>query len=155
MKINQFMEYRIQVLKALEEYKEVRKNANINDAGLSASVERKAAPFVKGHFTLAVVGKMSAGKSTFINAFLGNKNILPTGHFQTTCVLTKIEYAEEESIEIVYGDNHTECIKGDISGKLGKLVAIEDEYSSLPVNDINKLIVRGWNKANLDKISEL
>ena len=149
MKINQFMEYRIQVLKALEEYKEVRKNANINDAGLSASVERKAAPFVKGHFTLAVVGKMSAGKSTFINAFLGNKNILPTGHFQTTCVLTKIEYAEEESIEIVYGDNHTECIKGDISGKLGKLVAIEDEYSSLPVNDINKLIVKGWNKAKI------
>ena len=149
MKINQFMEYRIQVLKALEEYKEVRKNANINDNGLSASVERKADPFVKGHFTLAIVGKMSAGKSTFINAFLGNKNILPTGHFQTTCVLTKIEYAEEESIEIVYGDNHTECIKGDISGKLGKIVAIEDDYSSLPVNDINKLIIKGWNKAKI------
>ena len=149
MKNNQFMEYRIQVLKALEEYKEVRKKANINDDGLSASVKRKAAPFVKGHFTLAIVGKMSAGKSTFINAFLGNKNILPTGHFQTTCVLTKIEYAEEESIEIVYGDEHKECIKGEISGKLGKFVAIEDQYSSLPVNDINKLIIKGWNKAKI------
>ncbi len=149
MKNNQFMEYRIQVLKALEEYKDVRKKANIDDVGLSASVERKASPFVKGHFTLAVVGKMSAGKSTFINAFLGNKNILPTGHFQTTCVLTKIEYAEDESIEIIYGDGHKECIKGDISGKLGKLVAIEDKYSSLPVNDINKLIVKGWSKAKI------
>ncbi len=143
------MEYRIQVLKALEEYKRVRKKANIKDVGLSASVERKAAPFVKGHFTLAVVGKMSAGKSTFINAFLGNKNILPTGHFQTTCILTKIEYAEEESIEIIYGDGHKEIKKGDISGKLGKIVAIEDQYSSLPINDINKLIIKGWNKTKI------
>ena len=149
METNQFMQYRMQVLKALEEYKDVRKKANINDVGLSASVERKAAPFVKGHFTLAIVGKMSAGKSTFINAFLGNKNILPTGHFQTTCVLTKIEYAEEESIEIIYGDGHKQYIKGDISGKLGMLVAIEDQYSSLPVNDINKLIIKGWNKAKI------
>lgn len=92
---------------------------------------------------------MSAGKSTFINAFLGNKNILPTGHFQTTCVLTKIEYSEKESIEVIYGDGHKETINGNISGKLGKLVAIEDQYSSLPVNDINKLIIKGWNKSKI------
>lgn len=149
MEANQFMQYRTQVLKALDEYNKVRKNANISDMGLSASVERKAAPFIKGHFTLAIVGKMSAGKSTFINAFLGNKNVLPTGHFQTTCVLTKIEYSEDESIEVIYGDGHKECIKGDLSGKLEKLVAIEEQYSSLPVNDINKLIIKGWNKAKI------
>ena len=60
-----------QVKKVLQEYKDVRQQANINDEGLSATVERKAKPFVEGHFTLAIVGKMSAGKSTFINAFLG------------------------------------------------------------------------------------
>ena len=136
-------------MKVLEEYYAVRKKNNVKDKGLSASIERKAAPFVNGYFTLAIVGKMSAGKSTFINAFLGNKNILPTGHFQTTCVLTKIEYSEKESIEIIYGDGHKETINGDISGKLGKLVAIEDQYSSLPVNDINKLIIKGWNKSKI------
>ena len=149
MKMNQFMQYRMQVLKVLDEYNKIRDKANIIDTGLGASIERKAAPFVKGHFTIAIVGTVNAGKSTFINAFLGNKNILPTGNFQTTCVLTKIEYAEKESIEIVYGDGHKESIKGDISGKLGKLVAIENEYSSLPVNDINRLIVKGWNKATI------
>lgn len=92
---------------------------------------------------------MSAGKSTFINAFLGNNNILPTGHFQTTCVLTKIEYSEKESIEIIYGDGHKETINGDISGKLEALVAIEERYSSLPVNDINKLIIKGWNRQRI------
>ena len=136
-------------MKVLEEYYAVRKKNNVKDKGLSASIERKAVPFVNGYFTLAIVGKMSAGKSTFINAFLGNKNILPTGHFQTTCVLTKIEYSEKESIEVIYGDGHKETINGNISGKLGKLVAIEDQYSSLPVNDINKLIIKGWNKSKI------
>ncbi|MCR8873868.1 dynamin family protein [Phocaeicola barnesiae] len=149
MKQNQFLYYRRAVIKILEEYHAVRRKNNVKDKGLSASIERKAAPFVNGYFTLAIVGKMSAGKSTFINAFLGNKNILPTGHFQTTCVLTKIEYSEKESIEIIYGDGHKETINGDISGKLGKLVAIEDQYSSLPVNDINKLIIKGWNKSKI------
>ena len=149
MKQNQFLYYRRSVMKVLEEYHAVRKKNNVKDKGLSASIERKAAPFVKGYFTLAIVGKMNAGKSTFINAFLGNKNILPTGHFQTTCVLTKIEYSEKEAIEITYGDGHKETINGDISGKLGKLVAIEDQYSSLPVNDINKLIIKGFSKSEI------
>ena len=149
MKQNQFLYYRRSVMKVLEEYYAVRKKNNVKDKGLSASIERKAVPFVNGYFTLAIVGKMSAGKSTFINAFLGNKNIIPTGHFQTTCVLTKIEYSEKESIEVIYGDGHKETINGNISGKLGKLVAIEDQYSSLPVNDINKLIIKGWNKSKI------
>lgn len=136
-------------MKILEEYYAVRKKNNVKDKGLSVSIERKAAPFINGYFTLAIVGKMNAGKSTFINAFLGNKNILPTGHFQTTCVLTKIEYSEKEAIEIIYGDGHKETINGDISGKLGDLVAIENQYSSLPVNDINKLIIKGFNKSEI------
>lgn len=146
---NHFLLYRQMVTQALEGYRAVRRQNHVTDKGLSVSVERKAAPFVKGHFTLAIFGKMSAGKSTFINAFLGNNNILPTGHFQTTCVLTKIEYSEKESIEIIYGDGHKETINGDISGKLEALVAIEEQYSSLPVNDINKLIIKGWNRQRI------
>lgn len=145
MKKNQFQEYCEQVKKVLQEYKDVRQQANINDEGLSATVERKAKPFVEGHFTLAVVGKMSAGKSTFINAFLG-KNILPTGHFQTTAILTKIEHSDKESIEIVYGDDKGISITGDIESQLKKYVAIKEKYSDLPLNYINKKIIDGVNK---------
>lgn len=145
MKKNQFQEYCEQVKKKLQEYKAVRQQANINDEGRSATVERKAKPFVEGHFTLAIVGKMSAGKSTFINAFLG-KNILPTGHFQTTAILTKIEHAEEKSIEIVYGDNEGISITGNIESQLKNYVAIEEKYSDLPLNYINKKIIDGVNK---------
>lgn len=146
---NEFANLKNRVDAIVKKYREVREKNNVEEKGLSASVERKAAPFINGNFTLAIVGKMSAGKSTFINAFLGNKNILPTGHFQTTCVLTKVEYSEEESIEIIYGDDSKEVITGDISGKLNTLVAIEDQYSSLPVNAINKLIVKGFDKSKI------
>lgn len=148
MKKNQFQEYCEQVKKVLQEYKDVRQQANINDEGLSATVERKAKPFVEGHFTLAIVGKMSAGKSTFINAFLG-QNILPTGHFQTTAILTKIEHAEEESIEIVYGDDKKKPITGDIANRLKEYVAIDKDYNDLPINYINKKIIEGWNKEKI------
>lgn len=148
MKKNQFQEYCEQVKKKLQEYKDVRQQANINDEGLNAAVERKAKPFVEGHFTLAVVGKMSAGKSTFINAFLG-KNILPTGHFQTTAILTKIEHAEKESIKIIYGDDQEKTFSDGIEGQLKQYVAIKEKYNDLPLNYINEKIIIGWDKKEI------
>mgnify|MGYP002741775377 CR=1 FL=1 len=148
MKKNQFQEYCEQVKKKLQEYKDVRQQANINDEGLNAAVERKAKPFVEGHFTLAVVGKMSAGKSTFINAFLG-KNILPTGHFQTTAILTKIEHAEKESIKIIYGDDQERTFSDGIEGQLKQYVAIKEKYNDLPLNYINEKIIIGWDKKEI------
>ena len=148
MKKKQFQEYCEQVKKKLQEYKDVRQQANINDEGLNAAVERKAKPFVEGHFTLAVVGKMSAGKSTFINAFLG-KNILPTGHFQTTAILTKIEHAEKESIKIIYGDDQERTFSDGIEGQLKQYVAIKEKYNDLPLNYINEKIIIGWDKKEI------
>lgn len=148
MKKNQFQEYCEQVKKKLQEYKDVRQQANINDEGLNAAVERKAKPFVEGHFTLAVVGKMSAGKSTFFNAFLG-KNILPTGHFQTTAILTKIEHAEKESIKIIYGDDQERTFSDGIEGQLKQYVAIKEKYNDLPLNYINEKIIIGWDKKEI------
>lgn len=148
MKKNQFQEYCEEVKKILQEYKDVRQQANINDKGRSATVECKAKPFVEGHFTLAIVGKMSAGKSTFINAFLG-KNILPTGHLQTTAILTKIEHAEEKSIEIVYANDEKISITGDIESQLKNYVAIKEKYNDLPLNYINEMIIKGVDKGRI------
>lgn len=50
---NQFLLYRQMVTQALEGYRAVRRQNNVTDKGLSVSVERKAAPFVKGHFTFS------------------------------------------------------------------------------------------------------
>jgi septin family protein len=134
------------VADATEIYNHARQIAAVSDTGLSSSINRMGEPFRKGYFTLAVVGKMSAGKSTFINALLSDHNLLPTGHFQTTCTLTTILHSDQKRLHIIYGDMHEENITESIEAELRRLVAIPEEYKDLPVNNVNRLILYGKAK---------
>lgn len=147
-----FMRYRAMVDDALELYEQAREMAAVSDTGLSASIYRMAEPFRKGHFTLAIVGKMNAGKSTFINALLGNKDLLPTGFFQTTCTITTILHNEKQILHVIYGDEREETIEENIGEALSQLVAIEPQYKELPVNNLNRLILN--NKSPEEICSE-
>lgn len=138
---DQFIRYRVMIDDAIGLYNQARLMASVSDTGLSASINRMAEPFRKGFFTLAVVGKMSAGKSTFINALLSDNGLLPTGHFQTTCTITTIQHSEDRKLHVIYGDNHEEEYTDNISETLKKLVAIPEEYKDLPINNINRLIL--------------
>lgn len=145
-KTNEFAKIGKLVNTIITRYREVRKDCGIPDNGWhSRTIERMATPFVKGYFTLAVVGKVSSGKSTFINALLGCKDLLPTGHDQTTCGVTYIEYGEKPEVTIVFGDDRKEVIKDDISGKIKPHVAIPEKYHYLPVNNIDDMIMGGYD----------
>lgn len=145
-KTNEFAKIGKLVDTIITRYREVRKDCGIPDNGWhSRTIERMATPFIKGYFTLAVVGKVSSGKSTFINALLGCKDLLPTGHDQTTCGVTYIEYGEMPEVTIVFGDGHKEVIKDDISGKIKPHVAIPKKYHNLPVNNIDDMIMGGYD----------
>lgn len=128
------------VEKELNDYKRIKKECKIQDPWHSATIERLCKPFLEGCFTLAVVGKMSSGKSTFINALIG-KEVLPTGIFQTTNAITYIERGEKPSMDVVFCDGNRKHYEGDlIVSKLRSLVAVPEEFSDLPINDINRLI---------------
>lgn len=116
-----------------------------DDERHSKTIERIAKPFLKGHFTLAVVGKVSSGKSTFINALLESKGLLPTGHDQTTCGITYIEYGDSPEATITFGDGHKTSIKNDIAGQIHPYVAIPEKYHDLPVNHIDSMILGGFD----------
>lgn len=140
---NQFHKMRNLISKAVEEYKRVFKECDIKQKWHSESITRKAAPFINGHFTLAIVGKMSSGKSTFINTLLG-EDLLPTGHFQTTSAITYIEHADKPKMIVTFCDGHKQTFEGsDIKKSLKGLVSVPEEYSSLPINAINDLIAGG------------
>ncbi len=152
MKTNEFAKISELVSVIIGRYREVRKECGITDIGWhSRSIERLAKPFLKGYFTLAIVGKVSSGKSTFINALLGCKNLLPTGHDQTTCGVTYIEYGDTPEVTLTFGDGHQVVIKDDISGKIKPHVAIPEKYHHLPVNNIDDMILGGFD---FDKIWE-
>lgn len=146
MKTNEFAKISHIVNTIINRYREVRVDCGIPDDGWhSRTIERMATPFIKGYFTLAVVGKVSSGKSTFINALLGCKDLLPTGHDQTTCGVTYIEYGEKPEVTIEFGDGQKKVIKDDISGKIKPHVAIPEKYHHLPVNNIDDMIMGGYD----------
>lgn len=130
--MDQLKKLREKVKKANDIYMDVREKARIPETEdyRRQTIKELSDPFIKGVFTLAVIGPMSAGKSAFINALLGDEDLLPTGHFQTTCTLTEISYSKEKRLKIVYGDGHIDdTTKGD--GVLSKLKGVVSIRKSL------------------------
>lgn len=60
-------------------------------------------------FNLVVVGEFSRGKSTFINAMMGQK-ILPSSKSPTTAVISKISYGKEKSFTVYRKSGETRQI---------------------------------------------
>lgn len=147
MGTNEFLRMSQLVTTILERYHKICEECNIAENDWHRrSIDRLAKPFIQGCFTLAVVGKVSSGKSTFINALLGCKNLLPTGHDQTTCGITYIEYGENPEVIITFGDGHKEVITGvDLLGEVKKHVSIPEKFHDLPVNNIDEMILGGMN----------
>lgn len=145
--MDQLKKLRENVKKANGIYIDVRKKTGIPETAeyRRRTIKDLSDPFIKGVFTLAVIGPMSAGKSAFINALLGDEDLLPTGHFQTTCTLTEISYSKEKRLKIVYGDGHVDdTTKGEgVLSKLKGIVSIPKEFDKLPINHINQFILAG------------
>lgn len=139
---NEFSKMRYDIASKIVDYDRIRKECKIHIEAQSKTIYRLAKPFLEGHFTLAVVGETSAGKSTFINTLIGD-NLFPTGKDQTTSALTFIENGNEPKMEVLYCDGHTDPPYNDtdeIKKRLKQLVTIPEEYRCLPVNRINQLI---------------
>lgn len=149
--LNDFMQLRKVVSEAVTQYKEARLKSGFLDLGEYAdnyqTIEKLANPFLTGYFTIAIAGKMSAGKSTFINSLIGEQ-LLPTGHFQTTSCITWIVSSKERLMEVTFAAGQTQTYKHNFATELSKLVAVPSEFENLPISDINNLI-RGNNALDI------
>lgn len=75
-------------------------------------------------FTIVILGEFKRGKSTFVNALLG-ENILPTDVIPTTATINSLMWSEEKKTYVVKTDGKIEV--GESSLKfLNKYVASED-----------------------------
>lgn len=137
------MRLRNVVNNVVSQYMDLRNRIDWSDAGKSASILRLAKPFQEGYFTIAVAGKMSSGKSTFINSLIG-ENLLPTGHFQTTSCTTWIISSDKRLMEVTYADGTKKTFDQNLSQELKPLVSVPEKFDKLPISHIN-ILIKGNN----------
>ncbi len=88
-----------------------------------------------GRYVLAVVGEVKAGKSTFINALLGER-ILPTDVLQSSSAIVEICKSEKKYVRAHYANRHDETVHDDpstpnldeASEYLRQIGTVKDEY---------------------------
>ena len=116
----------------------------------SAFLSERAAALENGRYVLAVVGEAKAGKSTLINALLGER-ILPTDVLQSSSAVVEIFKSDEKFLEVQYADGHSEKIRDDLSTQdtdeafdyLRKIGALQDHFRKIPTALIDSFIIKG------------
>lgn len=105
-------------------------------SGLNNQIEN----IKKDKFVLMIAGEAKSGKSTFINAYLG-EDILPMD--VSTSSIIEIKYGEEFSLLAKYAGGRKEQIKGkeDIAKFLKDNTALNDDYRDIPIPTINNEIL--------------
>lgn len=91
------------------------------DPSLAARAERLADRLARGRFRVMVVGEFNRGKSTLINALIG-EDLLPTGVVPVTSVVTEVGFGER-GMTVRYVDGRTES--GADQADLERLVSEE------------------------------
>ena len=103
---------------------------------------------------IAIIGQFSSGKSTFLNALLG-QDILPTGITPITSKVCKICYGEDYILEILYKDGNKVLQNVEFLHKFTRENSKNIDYFRLyaPIlllKEINFLDTPGFNSQNID-----
>lgn len=117
------------------------------------ALKRQAEDIRADQFKLVVAGEAKSGKSTFINAYLGQE-ILPMDVLQCSSSVVEIKYGKKLTLTASYAGGDEECVEGKtaIQEFLKEHAALDDEYRDIPVNTINnELIIKSRGKPILRK----
>ena len=144
---NNYEEKKQKVLELNEKFQEIIEKNDVKEKvkqidkpvnGLDNQIEN----IKKDKFVLMIAGEAKSGKSTFINAYLG-EDILPMDVKQCTSSIIEIKYGEEFSLMAEYAGGRKEQIKGKegIAKFLKDNAALNDDYRDIPVPTINNEIL--------------
>jgi GTPase SAR1 family protein len=138
-----YKKYKKQALRIFEKYKVLGDPAK----GISftlpniETLTKNVAELSKEEFVLAIAGEVKAGKSTFINAFLGEE-ILPTDPLQATSAIIKIKHSQKKKLTVNFADGKISNFSGEeILEKLKEICSVNEKYRDIPFTLINQSIV--------------
>jgi hypothetical protein len=157
---NNYDEKKKKVLGLNEEFQEIVKKNSIEEKVTQIqkpviSLNNQIENIKKDKFVLMIAGEAKSGKSTFINAYLG-EDILPMDVKQCTSSIIEIKYGEEFSLSAEYAGGRKERIKGkeNIAKFLEKNAALNDNYRDIPVPTINNEILVKYKGKISEKVVE-
>ena len=124
-----YQEAKVAVLDVCERY--LRFRGDIEDGVDVDFLKTRIKEVEDGRYVLAVVGEAKAGKSTLINALLG-EHVLPTGVLQTSSTVVEICKSEKKYVEVHYADGRTQTEYDipDLAALLQQIGAVRDEHRS-------------------------
>jgi small GTP-binding protein len=103
-----FREQKTEVTSALQELASVAESLGAKT--LKERIDRELVrKMEEDRFHLVVVGEFNHGKSTFVNALLG-ETVLPTGVTPTTAAIHHLKYADKPESTVVYSSGKREAI---------------------------------------------
>ena len=113
------------------------------------SVSKTADKIEHEVFNLMVLGEAKSGKSTFINAYLGEE-ILPMDELQCTSSIIEIKRGDKFELKAqkASGDEIIITEFNEITEFLQTHAAIPDEYRNIPVSTINNMLIEYLSKNN-------
>lgn len=97
---NRNTDYRAQILAAWQHFQAVAKMEQRDD--LVVSLEPAINRFELGLFRLVIMGEIKKGKSSFINALLGEPDLLPTASDVATSTVFKLIYGPERRFKVFF-----------------------------------------------------
>lgn len=107
MSFDSFNQRKIELINATDEL--IRLSENLQTADVQNGLQQCKEHMLNDAFSVVVVGQFSRGKSTFVNALLGQR-ILPTSKKPTTAVISKIAYSPEPQFTVHFKDGHVMTI---------------------------------------------
>src|ERR1700742_2055751 len=103
-----FRERKLDVTVALQELGEIA--TSLGAKSLKDRLDRELVKKLeKDRFHLVVVGEFNHGKSSFVNALLG-ESVLPVGVTPTTAAIHHLKYAEAPESTVVYSSGRRESL---------------------------------------------
>lgn len=149
MSTDRLIEHRNATLDIFRRLKEARINAGKN---IPDTIAKSQKNLEDSRFLLAIIGKVSVGKSTFINALL-TEDLLPTDALQATAAIIEIFHREQPFLRITYANGRIEELSAEhgtiqitqLSEKLKQVAAVRPEERDLPVAQLNDFIIERYD----------